>query len=84
MAVLARKVNEVVADKTRYPDWNNRDDIKAELKVDLIVLLDEHNYHPVDRNEVYSAIFRQVENLSKHQTKASASTQAQQSQSKPI
>lgn len=32
--------------------WSKRDDIKAELKVDFILLV-ENDYSPVDRDEVY-------------------------------
>ncbi len=39
--VLAQKVKLVVDDKAKYTDWSKRDDIKAELKVDLIILLAE-------------------------------------------
>ncbi|HKK09910.1 MAG TPA: type I restriction enzyme endonuclease domain-containing protein [Bacteroidales bacterium] len=41
--------------------------IKAELKADLIVLLAENNYPPVDRDEVYKEIFEQAENFKKYQ-----------------
>jgi type I restriction enzyme R subunit len=56
-----------VDDKTKYTDWDNRDDIKAELKADLIILLAKHNYPPVDRDEVYKEIFEQAENFRKYQ-----------------
>jgi type I restriction enzyme R subunit len=64
---LAKKVKVIVDDKARYTDWSRRDDIKAELKVDLIILLAEHGYPPVDRDEVYKEIFEQAENFKKHQ-----------------
>jgi type I restriction enzyme R subunit len=63
---LAAAVKEVVDDKAKYTDWSQRDDIKAELKADLIVLLAEHNYPPVDRDEVYKEIFEQAENFKKN------------------
>ncbi len=63
---LARKVKIVVDDKARYTDWSKRDDIKAELKVDLILLLAENGYPPVDRDEVYKEIFEQAENFKKN------------------
>jgi len=66
MIVLAQKVKEVVDDKAKYTDWSKRDDIKAELKVDLIILLAEHGYPPVDRDEVYKEIFEQAENFRKY------------------
>lgn len=63
---LSRRVKEVVEDKAKYTDWNKRIDIKAELKADLIILLAEHGYPPVDRDEVYKEIFEQAENFKKY------------------
>ncbi len=63
---LAQKVKKVVDDKAKYTDWNQRADIKAELKVDLIILLAENEYPPVDRDEVYKEIFEQAENFKKN------------------
>jgi type I restriction enzyme R subunit len=64
---LAKKVKTVVDDKAKYTDWSKRDDIKAELKVDLIILLAENDYPPVDRDEVYKEIFEQAENFKRYQ-----------------
>ena len=63
---LAKEVKKVVDDKARYTDWSQRDDIKAELKVGLIILLAEYGYPPVDRDEVYREIFEQAENFKKY------------------
>jgi len=63
---LAQKVKEVVDDKAKYTDWSKRDDIKAELKVDLIILLAENDYPPIDRDEIYKDIFEQAENFKKY------------------
>jgi type I restriction enzyme R subunit len=63
---LAGGVKKIVDDKTKYTDWSKRDDIKAELKVDLIILLGENDYPPVDRDEVYKEIFEQAENFKKN------------------
>ncbi|MFT6178116.1 MAG: type I restriction enzyme R subunit [Akkermansiaceae bacterium] len=57
----------VVEDKAKYTDWSQRADIKAELKVDLIMLLAKNGYPPVDRGEVYKEIFEQAENFQKFQ-----------------
>ena len=67
MIALAKAVKEVVDDKTKYTDWSQREDIKAELKVDLIRLLGKHGYPPVDRDEIYKEIFEQAENFKKYQ-----------------
>jgi len=66
---LAKKVKTVVDDKAKYTDWDHREDIKAELKVDLIILLAENDYPPVDRDEVYKEIFEQAENFKKYQNR---------------
>jgi len=67
LLTLSKEVKKVVDDKAKYTDWSQRDDIKAELKVDLIILLAEHGYPPVDRDEVYKEIFEQAENFKKYQ-----------------
>lgn len=63
---LAQRVKDVVDDKAKYTDWSKRDDIKAELKADLIILLAENDYPPIDRDEVYKEIFEQAENFKKY------------------
>ena len=63
---LAKAVKTVVDDKSSYPDWSDREDIRAELKVDLIVLLAEYGYPPIDHDEVYKEIFEQAENFKKY------------------
>ncbi|MCP5128553.1 MAG: type I restriction endonuclease subunit R [Pseudomonadales bacterium] len=64
---LSKAVKLVVEDKVKYTDWSQRDDIKAELKVGLILVLAEHGYPPVDRDEVYKEIFEQAENFKKYE-----------------
>jgi type I restriction enzyme R subunit len=66
LLTLAKAVKQVVDDKAKYTDWSRRDDIKAELKADLILLLAEHGYPPIDRDEVYKEIFDQAENFKKN------------------
>lgn len=67
LIALAKEVKNAVDDKAKYTDWSQRTDIKAELKVDLILLLGKHGYPPVDRDEVYKEIFEQAENFKKYQ-----------------
>ena len=67
LITLSKAVKLVVDDKVRYTDWSQRADIKAELKVGLILVLAEHGYPPVDRDEVYKEIFEQAENFKKYQ-----------------
>lgn len=63
---LAKKVKELVDSQAKFPDWSKRDDIKAALKVGLILLLDEFGYPPVERDEVYEEIFSHAENFKKN------------------
>lgn len=63
---LAKEVKKIVDDKSRYVAWEQREDIKAELKVDLILLLDESGYPPFTQDEVYKEVFEQAENFKKY------------------
>jgi type I restriction enzyme R subunit len=63
---LAKRVKTEVDDKAKYTDWSQREDIKAELKVNLIILLADNDYPPVDRDEIYKEIFDQAQNFKKH------------------
>ena len=62
---LAKEVKIVVDDKARYVDWSRRDDIKAELKMDLIKLLAKNGYPPITKDEVFKEILEQAENFKK-------------------
>lgn len=66
MVELSRKVKEIVADNSRYTDWAKREDIRAQMKVDLIILLDENGYPPVPRDDVFKDVFEQAENFKKY------------------
>jgi type I restriction enzyme R subunit len=63
---LAKEVKKLVDDKAKYTDWSQRDDIKAELKVDLIIALADNGYPPVDSDEVYKEIFEQAEKFKRY------------------
>jgi type I restriction enzyme R subunit len=63
---LAKSVKELVESNAQFPDWNKREDIKARLKVGLILMLDAFGYPPVDKDEVYVEIFEQAENFKKN------------------
>jgi type I restriction enzyme R subunit len=67
MIELAKAVKKMVDEQTNFPDAFKRDDIKSEIKVELILLLDEFGYPPVERDEVYVEIFEQAENFKKNQ-----------------
>ena len=66
MLELSKKIKVIVDDKSRYTDWSTRDDIKANLQVDLILLLDEYGYPPVTQDDVYKEVLEQAENFKKY------------------
>jgi type I restriction enzyme, R subunit len=66
LITLSQAVKKVIDEKAKYTDWSQREDIKAELKVDLILTLAEHGYPPVPKDEVFKEIFEQAENFKKY------------------
>lgn len=66
MIELSKEIKTVVDDKVKYTDWATREDIKAELQVDLIVLLDKYGYPPVTIDDVYKEVLEQAENFKKY------------------
>ncbi|MDZ7922593.1 MAG: HsdR family type I site-specific deoxyribonuclease [Marinagarivorans sp.] len=65
---LAKAVKLIVDDKARFTDWSARADIKASLKVDLILLLHKYGYPPVANDDAYKDIIEQAENFKKNHT----------------
>lgn len=66
MIELSKRIKTIVDDKARYTDWSTREDIKANLQVDLILLLDEFDYPPVTIDDVYKEVLEQAENFKKY------------------
>ena len=66
MIALSKRIKLIVDDKSRYTDWSTREDIKANLQVDLILLLDEFGYPPVTIDDVYKEVLEQAENFKKY------------------
>ena len=63
---IAQAVKEKVDDSSQFIDWDKRADIKAQLKVQIILTLAKHKYPPATRDEVFKAIFEQAENFKKN------------------
>lgn len=66
MLELSKRIKQIVDDKAKYTDWSTREDIKATLQVDLILLLDEFDYPPVTIDDVYKEVLEQAENFKKY------------------
>ncbi len=47
MIELSKEIKIVVEGKVKHPAFSAREDIKANLQVDLILLLDKYDYPPV-------------------------------------
>jgi type I restriction enzyme R subunit len=66
LIVLSREVKEMANNKAKYTDWSRYGDVKAELKVDVILILTAHDYSPVANDEVFKEILEQAENFKKY------------------
>lgn len=66
MIALSKRIKTIVDDQAKYTDWSTREDIKATLQVDLILLLDEFGYPPVTIDDVYKEVLEQAENFKKY------------------
>lgn len=66
LIILSPAMKKIVDDKAKYTDWSCRDDIKAELKVDIILMLAELGYPPVTSDDVFKEILEQAENFKKY------------------
>ena len=66
MIELSKHIKLIVDDKAKYTDWSTREDIKATLQVDLILLLDKFGYPPVTMDDVYKEVLEQAENFKKY------------------
>lgn len=69
---LAKEIYKLVTEKGKYADWMNRNDIKAELQADIIMLLYNNGFPPLpegthdDYENVYSEVIAQAENFKKY------------------
>ena len=72
--VLAKKIKELVDDKSQYADWSTREDIKNQLNMDLTVLLYKNGYPPEWDEEVFEKVMEQAENFKKYSPDGDDST----------
>ncbi|NLN33178.1 MAG: type I restriction endonuclease subunit R [Flavobacteriaceae bacterium] len=68
MLELAKEIKKIVDNTSQYPDWAERDDIKAQLKMDIIVKLHEFGYPPITQEDVYKNVLEQAENFKKNKS----------------
>ena len=63
---LAKQVKEMVEEQSDVADWMNRTELRATLKMNVIVLLARAGYPPKIRDEVFKEILEQAENFKRH------------------
>ena len=63
---LAKQVKQMVEEQATVADWTNRADLKAELKMNVIILLAGAGYPPKIQDEIFKEILEQAENFKRH------------------
>ena len=63
---LSEKIKYIVEENSSYVDWDNREDIKSQLKVDLMILLVDNGYPPEFSEDVFVEVFEQAENFKRY------------------
>ena len=63
---LAKQVKEMVEEQSDVEDWLNRPDLRATLKMNVIILLAGAGYPPKIRDEVFKEILEQAESFKRH------------------
>ena len=63
---LSKKIKELIDNTAIYADWNNNDNLKAELADNMIDLLYDNGYPPEWNDDVYSRVMDQVNNFKKY------------------
>ena len=63
---LAQQIKLIIDDKSKYVDWATRTDRRAELKMDIVIVLAKNKYPPFTKDEVFKEILEQAENFKKN------------------
>ena len=63
---LAKQIKTMVEEQSDVSDWLNRPDLRATLKMNVIVLLARAGYPPKIRDEVFKEILEQAESFKRH------------------
>lgn len=64
---LSKSIKTIVSNKSKYTDWTNRGDVKAELYSEVAVMLKKNGYPPSARKDAYEEIMKQVGNFKKNE-----------------
>lgn len=61
--VLAKKIKEIIDEKSTFADWLNNQNVRNQLKLDIKICLIKNGYPPQYSPEVFSKVMEQVENF---------------------
>lgn len=64
--MLAKKVKEIIDEKSAFADWLNNQNIRNQLKMDIKFCLIKNAYPPQYSPEVFNKVIEQVENFEKY------------------
>lgn len=59
---MAKRMRECTDKACSVLDWYNREDTKAELRMDIVLILEKFGFPPVYYDGVYKQVFQQMEN----------------------
>ena len=63
---MAKEIQILVGNKSKYTDWTNRQYVKDELHADVAKLLKKNGYPPKSIDVVYNEIMKPVENYKQY------------------
>ena len=61
--ILAQKVKEIIDTKSSFADWLNNENVRNQLKLDIMICLVKNGYPPEYSPEVFTKVMEQVENF---------------------
>ena len=64
---LAKEIKKLVVKNSKFADWNNREDIRATLNMDMTVLLYKNGFPPEWDEEVFQKVLDQAENFKSYE-----------------
>ncbi|MBQ8546870.1 MAG: DUF3387 domain-containing protein, partial [Lachnospiraceae bacterium] len=64
--VLAKKIKEIIDQKSSFADWLNNQNVRDQLKLEIKICLVKNGYPPQYSPEVFTKVMEQVENFEEH------------------
>lgn len=64
--VLAKKIKDIIDEKSSFADWLNNSNVRNQLKFDIKICLVKNGYPPQYSPEVFNKVMEQAENFEKY------------------